>query len=258
PDARAAAVLGQPRREVERRRPARVVGEQRREPPLEPAVASRSGVGLLQLDERSHERLRHEAPAEATEVTLRVGQRLHRTPFASGMNRRTLSGSFLPGRASTPEFASTACGRTISTARATFSGVSPPERITATRAASGAIAPIKRMLRHSIGSRVPPPSLHRAALADRMARAPLRHHSELMRSPSLYSGSPSIVVAGDILTVLITGTEKSAQSSGFSSPCSWIARSRHASMMAFTWPGGWSQKTPTGVTNGGSQRTIDV
>src|SRR5262249_51288705 len=190
------------------------------------------------------------------EVALRVGQRLHRTAFASAMKRRTLSGSFLPGCASTPETTSTACGLTMSTARATLSGVSPPERITATRPASGAIAPIIRMLRHSIGSRVSPPSLHRALLSKRMALATLRHHSAVIRSPSLYSGSPSIVVAGDILTVLITGTERSAQSSGFSSPCSWIARSRHASMMAFTWPVGWSQKTPTGVTNGGSQRTI--
>src|SRR5262249_45626935 len=257
-DGRAAAVPGQPRREVERRRTTSVVREQPRQPPLKRAIAARRQIGLLELDQRRHQRLRHEAPAEATEVAVRVGQRLHRTAFASATNRRTLSGSFLPGRASTPAFASTACGRTISTARATFSGVSPPERITATRAASGAIAPIKRMLRHSIGSRVSPPSLHRAVLSNRMALATLRHHSELMRSPSLYSGSPSIVVAGDILTVLITGTEKSAQSSGFSSPCSWIARSRHASMMAFTWPDGWSQKTPTGVTNGGSQRTIDV
>src|SRR5262244_1527765 len=29
-------------------------------------------------------------------------------------------------------------------------------------------------------------------------------------------------------------------------------------MTAFTWPVGWSQNTPTGVTNGGSQRTIDA
>ena len=59
-----------------------------------------------------------------------------------------------------------------------------------------------------------------------------------MRSPILYSGSPSIVVAGGSLIVLITGTGASCQSSGFSSPWSWMARSRHASTTAFTWPTG--------------------
>src|SRR5947199_149765 len=71
------------------------------------AVALAGGVGLLQLDERRHQGLRHEAPAEAAEVPARVGQRLH-DRVASAMKRRTLSGSFLPGRVSTPEFTSTA------------------------------------------------------------------------------------------------------------------------------------------------------
>src|SRR5262249_61589727 len=98
-DARPAAVLGQPRREVERRRTAGVVGEQSRQPALKRAVTSSGGVGFLQLDERRHQRLGHEAPAETAEVALRVGQAPHRTAFASAMKRRTLSGSFLPGRA---------------------------------------------------------------------------------------------------------------------------------------------------------------
>src|SRR5262249_15559820 len=171
PDARAAAVLGQPRREVQRRRTTGVVGEQLRESALKRAIASRGDVRVLELDERRHERLRHEAPAKATKVALRVGQRLHRTAFASAMKRRTLSGFFLPGCASTPETTSTACGLTMSTARATLSGVSPPDRITAGRRSGGTIAPIIRMLRHSMGSRVSPPSLHRALLSKRMALA---------------------------------------------------------------------------------------
>src|SRR5204863_9026285 len=76
------------------------------------------------------------------------------------------------------------------------------------------------------------------------------------RSRTRYSGRPSIVEAGGSLIVLTTGTGAPCQSSGFSSPWSWIARSPHASTTDFTWPLGWSQKTPTGVTNGGSFRTI--
>ena len=56
--------------------------------------------------------------------------------------------------------------------------------------------------------------------------------------------------------VLITGSACSASVSGGSSPWNWSARSPHASATALTWPAGWSQKTPTGVTNGGSARTI--
>src|SRR3990167_8967968 len=56
--------------------------------------------------------------------------------------------------------------------------------------------------------------------------------------------------------VLITGSACSASVSGGSSPWNWSARSPDASAPALTWPVGWSQKTPTGVTKGGSRRTI--
>src|SRR2546425_7398320 len=56
--------------------------------------------------------------------------------------------------------------------------------------------------------------------------------------------------------VLMMGNVNSARSSGVSSPWNWSARSPQASATALTWPAGWSQKTPTGVTNGGSAATI--
>ena len=108
-------VLGEPLREIERRRPPGVVPEQLAEPPAEAGVGARRLVRPLQLDERRHERLRHEAPAEAAEVAAGVGQRggidqpwRHQALRAAAMKRRTLSGSFTAGRASTPEATSTA------------------------------------------------------------------------------------------------------------------------------------------------------
>ncbi len=114
-DSRATAVLGEPPGEVQRRRAARVLGEERPEAPLKQRVAPGGAVGLLQIDERSHQRLGDETPAEAAEVTVSVrqarralGGQFHRTLLASAMKRRTLAGSFFPGVASTPEFTSTA------------------------------------------------------------------------------------------------------------------------------------------------------
>src|SRR5206468_1327292 len=125
------------------------------------------------------------------------------------------------------------------------------------RASGGAMAPSIRIVSHSTGSRVSP-SLQRASLSNRIAAAVCRQRNAPNRSRTRYSGRPSIVEAGGSLIVLTTGTGALCQSSGFSSPWSWIARSPHASTTDFTWPLGWSQKTPTGVTNGGSQRTIDA
>src|SRR3990170_3438962 len=124
PDAGAAAVLAEPRGEVERRRPARVVGEGRGQARLEPPGAPGAGGGALELDERRHERLGHEAPAEAAEVALGVRERggpRHLTPFAAATNRRTLSGSLRPGAASPPPVASPPYGPAAATPRATLS-----------------------------------------------------------------------------------------------------------------------------------------
>ena len=110
-DARAAALLAEPLGEVERRRTAGVVLEQAGEAALELAIALGRRPGLLELDQRRHERLGDEAPAEAAEVSARVRKGpLHRAPLASATNRHTLSGSLRPGCASTPEFTSTAYG----------------------------------------------------------------------------------------------------------------------------------------------------
>src|SRR5439155_13315965 len=87
-----------------------------------------------------------EAPAIPPEVAERVGQRprrgalprprrdalapRHAARRTAAMKRRTLSASFRPGVASTPELTSTAYGLTTAIARATVSGVSPAARIT--------------------------------------------------------------------------------------------------------------------------------
>src|SRR5205085_922964 len=106
-DARASAVPGQALGPVERRGPARVALEQPRKSPAEGGIASRRAIRLLELDQRTHERLRDEAAAEAPEVPGGVGQgggiepRATHVPSASAAraartNRRTLSGSFRP------------------------------------------------------------------------------------------------------------------------------------------------------------------
>src|SRR5262249_45728540 len=168
-DPRAAALLAESRRMVEWRRAAGVVAEQLGETLLELPVALRRTPRPLQLDQRRHECLGDEAAAEASEVAQRVRElRLHRTPFASATKRQTLSGSLRPGCASTPEFTSTPYGRTVATARATFSGVRPAERMMRQRwlAQSRASA-------HSIAS-PGSPSLHRAVLSRSRAAARLR------------------------------------------------------------------------------------
>ena len=73
-DPGAAGLLAEARREVERGGPPGVVPEEPGEARLERGVAPRPGVRALELDERGHERLGHEAAAEPAEVPLRVGQ----------------------------------------------------------------------------------------------------------------------------------------------------------------------------------------
>jgi len=51
-------------------------------------------------------------------------------PFAPAMKSRIITASFLPGPLSTPDDTSTAKGRTVRTASATFPGFNPPARIT--------------------------------------------------------------------------------------------------------------------------------
>ena len=115
-DPGAAAVIGQPLREVERSGTARIGGEELAQAAPEARVLHRLPVRLLQLDERLHERLGDIASAEPAEMPGRVGQVRGRgipgrhadTDRAAARKRRTLSGSLMPGRASTPETTSTA------------------------------------------------------------------------------------------------------------------------------------------------------
>ena len=114
-DARAATMAGEALGEVERGGTARVVVEEVAEPAPEAGVLARGAEGALELDERRHQRLGDEAAAEAAEVAVGVGQgggihgrRLHPASRVAATKRRTLSGSFRPGRASTPEATSTA------------------------------------------------------------------------------------------------------------------------------------------------------
>ena len=74
-DARPAAGSRQPLGEVERRRPAGVMGEEILEPEPEAGIGATRAVGPLELDERRHERLGDEAPAEAAEVAGGVRER---------------------------------------------------------------------------------------------------------------------------------------------------------------------------------------
>src|SRR6266498_4179875 len=52
------------------------------------------------------------------------------------------------------------------------------------------------------------------------------------------------------------GRSEPASASGGSSPWNCSAPSLHCRATAVTWPGAWSQNTPTGVTNGGSSAMI--
>src|SRR5262249_27280061 len=166
-----------------------------------PATAPGGGMAFSQSHGRGNQRLGHETPAIRAEVTARIGKlRAHAALRASAMKRRTFSASFLPGARSTPEFTSTANGWTIAMARATLSGVRPPDRIIGRRP----ISSHPRVIRHSIGRRVSP-SLHRALVSRSTAAATSWYRTARTRSLTLNSGRPSIVVAGGSLIVLITG-----------------------------------------------------
>src|SRR6266511_1115195 len=52
------------------------------------------------------------------------------------------------------------------------------------------------------------------------------------------------------------GRSEPASASGGSAPWNCSAPSPHCRATALTWPGAWSQNTPTGVTNGGRPAMI--
>ena len=95
----------EPLGEVERRLAADVVAPQRGELGRERRVGERVGERGLELVERRHHRLGHEAPAEAAEAPERVGRVLHvesalrgahPASLAAATSRRTRSWSLMP------------------------------------------------------------------------------------------------------------------------------------------------------------------
>src|SRR5207302_8987692 len=106
----------------ERCRAARVLAAEPVELLLEDRIAPRLGPARFELVERRDQRLGDVAAAVGA-----VDPGRHR---AASTKARTRSWSLIPGAVSRLELASTAHGRTASTASRTFSGPSPPARTT--------------------------------------------------------------------------------------------------------------------------------
>src|SRR5215470_4151087 len=144
----AAEMRAQALGEIERRRPAHIVGEVVVHLLAKGYVALRLRIGFFELEDERHQRLGDEAAAILPEMPALVGTgakgiglALHRHgPLAilrsralaalraARTNARILSGSFLPGARSTPEEISTPGAEVIRTASATLSASRPPER----------------------------------------------------------------------------------------------------------------------------------
>ena len=132
---------------------------------------------------------------------------------AAAKNAASLSGSLIPGEASTPEATSTANGSTAAIPAATFSAVSPPERIAGT---------LRRRCAASAQSQVAPvpPRSPRAAVSSRWK-------SVWKRSRSWKSEASAMRIALIILAPVRRAT--SPQNAGPSSPWSWTCESCSAS-----------------------------
>src|SRR5262249_45930474 len=143
---RAAETPRQPLGEIERARPADIVLRIRFHLRLEGRIVLRRGVGTLEFEHERHQRLGDEAAAIDAEVPARIGPEPHavrarahdtasrflapKAARADAMKAAIFFGSFSPGFFSTPDETSTASGRAVEIASATFSGVKPPESIT--------------------------------------------------------------------------------------------------------------------------------
>src|SRR5262245_5733824 len=160
-------------RVIERRRPPRIGRQELAQLATKRLVTPRRTICVLEVDQRAHERFGDEAAPKAAEVSAGIRERGRIEPnsfhdpssmaaLAAAMKRRTLSGSFLPGRASTPETTSTAKGRVCRTAVSILSGVNPPERMIGRRDAA------RRTSSHGIAARTSP-SLQRAGESRRNA-----------------------------------------------------------------------------------------
>src|SRR4051812_32359670 len=157
-DLRAAEMLGQALGEVERARSADVMGQVGGHLGLEGRVGLGLAVGLLELEDQRHQRLGDETAAEDAEMpafvragaegvglrlsghaTLSLGlSRPAQAARAARTKRSIFSGSFSPGRRSTPEETSSARTQLSAIAAATLSGASPPDNMTASAGSSPA------------------------------------------------------------------------------------------------------------------------
>src|SRR5262249_10493453 len=147
-DLGAAEMRAQALGEIERRRPAHIIGEVAVHLFAKGRVALRLRIGVFELEDERHQGLGDEAATILSEMPAlvgagakRMGLALHRhsrlaimrsPPFAAmraaRTNARILSGSFLPGARSTPEETSTPGADVIRNASATLSASRPPER----------------------------------------------------------------------------------------------------------------------------------
>src|SRR6185295_10507374 len=136
-------MLGQTPRKIKRAGPSDVVLVVECDLGLERGVVLRFRISLFEFEYQRHQGFGDKAAAidpkmavlvraQAQTIRLPVHETFSRASFlaaarALAMNARIISGSFSPGAPSTPDDTSTASGRTMRIASATFSGVSPPE-----------------------------------------------------------------------------------------------------------------------------------
>src|SRR5690606_29430954 len=135
PYLRAAEVIGQPFREIERAGAADVVFQQVLELRPERRVGLGRAIFTLQIEDQRHQRFGDVAAAELAEmpafvglVAEGVGLRLAHDARAAWQKAAILSTSLTPGALSSPVEASTSGAPVRRMASATVCGVSPPAR----------------------------------------------------------------------------------------------------------------------------------
>src|SRR5262245_51219759 len=140
-----AQMLGKAFGEIERTRAADVMRQIEFHLAFERRIDSCRTIGTLKLEDKRHQRLGDEAPAEQTEMPALIRAGAERVELLDGhtrlmaavagvwvvraarMNSRILSRSFSPGLRSTPDETSTPGACVIRSAVATLSGSRPPE-----------------------------------------------------------------------------------------------------------------------------------
>src|SRR5262249_34458127 len=146
--------LGQALGEIERGRPADIILEVTLHLALEGGVVLRRRIGALEIEDERHQRLGDEAAAVEAEMPALVGTGAEGIGLLDGhallmvrlaadtlvaaraatMKAWILSGSFSPGRRSTPDETSTPGAPVTRSASATLSASRPPESMNGTRA----------------------------------------------------------------------------------------------------------------------------